>query len=178
MKRALIARSPSEGRVLLKSLDKQQGYTLIELMIAMAILGLLAGLAIPTYMRYQAKARQAEAATNLGAIFVTETAFFGEAARYSNFTEAGFSLAAASNRFTYRAEQTTSAGLATGAVQVISAAIGPVTPDNTIVPARSNLQQFTATATANLDEDATIDQWHVDDVKRGLTTPDNNDITS
>ncbi len=159
-------------------LNKQRGYTLIELMVALAILGLLAGIAITTYMRYQAKARQAEAATNLGAIFATETAFFGEASRYSNFTEAGFSLAAASNRFTYRAEQTTSAGLSTGTVQVISAAIGPVTPDNTIVPARSNLLEFTATATANLDEDATIDQWHVDDLKRGLSTPDKNDVTS
>lgn len=159
-------------------LDEPRGYTLIELMVALAILGLVAGLAIPTYMRYQAKARQAEAATNLGAIFVTETAFFGEASRYSNFTEAGFSLAAANNRFTYRAEQTDPVGLSTGTVQVISATIGPVTPDNTIVPARSNLLQFTATATANLDEDATIDQWHVDDLKRGLTTPDRNDVTS
>lgn len=158
--------------------DDQRGYTLIELMVTLAILGLLAGIAIPTYMRYQAKARQAEAGTNLGAIFVTETAFFGEASRYSNFTEAGFSLAAASNRFTYRAEQTDSAGLSTGTVQVINAAIGSVTPDNTIVPAGSNLLQFTATATANLDEDATVDQWHVDDLKRGLTTPDQNDITS
>lgn len=159
-------------------LNEQRGYTLIELMVAMAILGVLAGIAITTYMRYQAKARQAEAATNLGAIFVTETAFFGEASRYSDFTDAGFSLAAASNRFTYRAEQTTSAGLATGTVQVISAAIGPVTPDNTIVPARSNLLEFTATATANLDEDTTIDQWHVNDLKGGMTTPDRNDVTS
>lgn len=162
----------------LRTLEKQGGYTLIELMVAMAILVVLAGIAIPTYMRYQAKARQAEAATNLGAIFVTETAFFGESSRYSNFTEAGFSLAAASNRFTYRAEQTDPVGLATGAVQVISAAIGPVTPDNTIVPARSNLREFSATATANLDEDTTIDQWHVDDRKQGLTAPDKNDVTS
>lgn len=159
-------------------LDEQRGYTLIELMIALAILGLLAGIAIPTLMRYQAKARQAEAGANLGAIFVTETAFFGEASRYSDFTEAGFGLAAASNRFTYRAEKTDSAGLSTGNVQILGAAIGSVTPDNTIVPARSNLLQFTATATANLDEDATIDQWHVDDLKRGLTTPDKDDVSS
>lgn len=156
----------------------QRGYTLIELMITLAILGLLAGLAIPTFMRYQAKARQAEAATNLGAIFATETAFFVEAGRYSNFTEAGFSLAAATNRYTYRAEQTDSAGLGTGTVQMIGASIGPVTVDNVGVPAHSHLQEFTATATANLDEDSTIDQWHVDDMKRGMNAADTDDIFS
>ncbi|MFM8552494.1 MAG: type IV pilin protein [Nitrospiraceae bacterium] len=147
-------------------------------MIALGILGILAGIAIPTLMRFQAKARQAEAAVNLGAIFVTETAFFGAYDRYSNFTEAGFSLAAATNRYSYRAELTNSAGLSTGAVQVIPAAIGPVASDNTGVPARSNLQEFTATATANLDADGTIDQWHVNDRKQGVLTPDVNDVTS
>ncbi len=33
-------------------------------------------------------------------------------------------------------------------------------------------------ATANLDNDASIDMWHVNDLKRGLGTPDNNDATT
>src|SRR2546427_7368914 len=37
-----------------------QGFTLIELMIVVAILGILVAIAIPNFMTYQAKARQAE----------------------------------------------------------------------------------------------------------------------
>jgi hypothetical protein len=36
---------------------------------------------------------------------------------------------------------------------------------------------FTATATANLDSDATVDQWHVNDLKSNLTVADSNDVS-
>ena len=35
--------------------DKEKGFTLIELMILLAILGILAAIAIPNFMRFQAK---------------------------------------------------------------------------------------------------------------------------
>jgi len=38
-------------------------------MIVVAIVGILAAIAIPNYLNYQAKAQQVEAKTNLGAIF-------------------------------------------------------------------------------------------------------------
>ncbi len=48
---------------------------------------------------------------------------------------------------------------------MISAKNGSVMPDNTVVHARISPdgQHFTATATANLDDDPTLDQWHVTD---------------
>src|SRR5919108_3837109 len=92
----------------------QQGFTLIELMIVVAIIGILAAIAIPNFLRYQAKSRQAEARTNLGGIFVAETSYFGEQSRYGNFTEIGFTLAGAqANRYTYRSGAGTTAGGAT-----------------------------------------------------------------
>jgi len=39
-----------------------QGFTLIEIMIAIAIIGILTAIAVPTYMDYSAKAQLAEAA--------------------------------------------------------------------------------------------------------------------
>ncbi len=46
------------------------GFTLIELLITLAILSILAAIAFPNYLNYLAKAQQAEAKSNLGAIYV------------------------------------------------------------------------------------------------------------
>ena len=54
------------------------GFTLIELMIVVAIIVILAAIAIPNFMTYQAKARQAEAKVGLGGLFTTATTYFAE----------------------------------------------------------------------------------------------------
>ena len=71
-------------------LKGKKGFTLIELLIVIAIIGILAAIAIPTYLSYVNRAKDSEASTNLGAIFTDETAFN---ATNSTYISAGTSSA-------------------------------------------------------------------------------------
>ena len=63
---------------------KFKGFTLIELMIVVAIIAFLAMIAIPNFLRYVAKAKRSEVYLNLGAIYTAQKAYWAEHGRYSD----------------------------------------------------------------------------------------------
>jgi prepilin-type N-terminal cleavage/methylation domain-containing protein len=92
--------------------NRQKGFTLIELMIVVVIIGILAALAIPRFMAATVKAKESEAKTILKQIFTLERTSRQELGVYSaNLGAIGFDVptrskyvyaidAAAANTFT------------------------------------------------------------------------------
>jgi prepilin-type N-terminal cleavage/methylation domain-containing protein len=66
----------------MRTTRRQGGFTLIELMITVAIIGILAGTAVTMFVGQQNRSKRTEAMTNVEAIAKNVKAFFGETGRY------------------------------------------------------------------------------------------------
>jgi type IV pilus assembly protein PilA len=99
----------------------KQGFTLVELMIVVAIIGILAAIAIPNFIKFQARSKQTEAKANLKAIFTGQKSFYAEHDGYStSIGDIGFAPERG-NRYAYNVSGVALAGAGedrTGAVAV------------------------------------------------------------
>jgi prepilin-type N-terminal cleavage/methylation domain-containing protein len=121
-----------------------KGFTLIELMIVVVIIGILAALAIPRFMRSTTKSKQSEAKQLLKQIYTMQHAYRQE---YNQYACNGASASAA------QPAAFAAIGVDIGATARYTYAM---------VTDGATGQTFTCTATANnLDDDAGLDVWTI-----------------
>ncbi len=109
--------------------NQEAGFTLIELMIVVAIIGLLAAIAIPRYQNNAIKAQQAEASEIMSAVYTDQIVYRADNGTYG-VSEAAIGLALTGQR-----------------------------RYSTVVFSNLGTDTYTATITANLDDDVSMDTW-------------------
>jgi type IV pilus assembly protein PilA len=89
-------------------LKSNKGFSLVELMIVVAIIGVLAAIAVPNFKRFQMKAKQSEAKSSLSAMYTAQKAFQAEWGMYfGDFADVGY---APEGMLKYRVGFTATAG--------------------------------------------------------------------
>ncbi|MDZ4722936.1 MAG: prepilin-type N-terminal cleavage/methylation domain-containing protein [candidate division Zixibacteria bacterium] len=139
--------------MVLNKLNSKKGFTLIELMIVVVIIGILAALAIPRFMTASTRAKQSEAKQLLKQVYTMQHSY-----RQANATYGDGGVTAASN-----------GSFPQIGVEIMNSALYTY-----VMVSAANT--FTCTATANLDDDATNDVWTVNQL--GTLTNTTNDAAA
>ena len=169
----------------------RRGFTLIELMIVVAIIGILAAIAIPNFIKFQARSKQSEAKANLKSMFTAEKAYFQEKDRYSPYVyDVGFTPERG-NRYAYNTAGTASLVARSAATESVTAASTGYTVDtfkfatataspsySGAVGAATTSTVFSGTAAGDVDSDTLIDSWYVADFSQSITATCGNSDTA
>lgn len=138
----------------------RKGFTLIELMVVVVIIGILAALAVPRFVPMATKSKQSEAKGILKQIYTMEQTYFQENNTFWASTANG--------------DSSNTDNLATIGVKIMP---GARYSYGIIASGVGVTAVFTATATATgLDDDVTTDVWTIDNSGRLVCTTDDAEL--
>jgi type IV pilus assembly protein PilA len=145
--------------------NRKGGFTLIELMIVVAIIGILAAIAIPNFLRFQLKAKSSEGKSNLAAIRTAEESYYSEFGVYVSSNASPTTIGKNQKTDFVNADGTNK-----GFDRLGWSPEGLVFFNffNYAIGANAGYSQFTATAAADIDADGVNQVWGY---KKGTSGP-------
>ena len=153
-----------------KAMRSRHGFTLIELMIVVAIIGILAAIAIPNFLQMMLRAKRAELPANLDGV---RTAEIGYHAEWGEFTSASATPPAVPGRAT-----TVFTGSGYAAFDLLGwSADGQVRAIYMATSANVNVStadDFTATAQSDIDGDSSYVEYMANRTRKAEMLTQNN----
>ncbi len=150
---------------------KSKAFTMIELMIVVAIISFLAVIAVPQLFNYKARAYQAEVAMNLASLHTAQQAYYAQHGSYSSvlngenglgWKPAGYRGGGKEENFYY-----TYGFNVPGAQEGVHYFTGKLgTPKESLGATSAATDGFTAGAAANLFSNKKHDVWQIDQTRR------------
>lgn len=162
------------------------GFTLIELVIVLAIIALLIAIAVPNFTKFQARSKRTEAVAMLKSLFLAERAYYQENESYSPYVNSVGFEPERGNRYTYdlagkvwqdRTTSVASQATSETGIEADTFRYGPASNVASVMPAffQADVQtgetgNFAGTASGNIDSDTTLDQWSISSDDRASAT--------
>lgn len=143
------------------------GFTLVELMIVVAIIAFLSMISIPSFMKFLAKAKRAEAYMNLGSIYVAQKSYWADHGTYGSalsgpgsigWQPEGYTTGGSQERFYYTyglAQGSEGKQHFTGKLNASAQELGQTKADQ---------QGFVIAAAGDIDGDGVVDLITVNDL--------------
>ena len=134
-----------------KNIRNKKGFTLIELMIVVAIIAILAAIAIPNYLNYRYRAMTSEAKSNLGTILTMEEAYASETNNYYSNQNAPQATAPAATSLSWGGTTTGFDTIGFSVKGQVRYVYGVTTTTSTPTNATDGTNAATKAATAGID---------------------------
>jgi type IV pilus assembly protein PilA len=131
------------------------------MMTQVAVIGVLAAIAVPNFLKFQSRAKQSEAKANLKGLFTAQKAHYAETGRYcTSFEKCGWE-AQTGSRYIYMLGQEAVGGDKADSYPLLrmraSAALTELD-----IESRVKKGSFLLIAVGNIDSDSDLDIWTID----------------